>query len=419
MPLSGASRRRATCRLCASDDLGLVLSLAPTPPANEFVPAHLVDLEQEVFPLDVALCSACGHVQLLDVIDPMRLFGEYVYVSGTSPVFVQHFRDYAAEVIARFELDEEDLVIDVGSNDGTLLRFFAERGCRVLGVDPARSIADTATAAGIPTIAQFFTPTLAATILRNHGFASVITANNVFAHIDDLTAVVEGVRSLLSPKGHFVFEVSYLADVVENLLFDTIYHEHLSYHSVGPLRRFLGANGLELVAVRRIDTHGGSIRCYARLEGAGTPERSVVEFVELEKRLGLGSPATFQKLDGRIRQLAIDTSGILRPILATGTSVAGFGAPAKATTLLHQFQLGDALDFIVDDSPLKQGLYTPGHHIPVLSSSALRERDVKRVLILAWNFADSIIERNRDLLEKGCEFITPLPMLKVHAGVHD
>ena len=230
--------RRTTCRLCGADDLTRVLSLAPTPPANAFVTADRLGEDQAVFPLDVFFCNVCAHVQLLDVVDPALLFENYVYVSGTSPVFVRHFEDYAADVRSRFAPPAGSLVVDVGSNDGTLLRAFKAAGHATLGIDPAKQIARDATASGIETWPAFFTPTLARQIRVERGPVAVVTANNVFAHADDLAGILNGVRSLLAPEGIFVFEVSYLVDVYEKTLFDTIYHEHLAYHSVKPLIRF-------------------------------------------------------------------------------------------------------------------------------------------------------------------------------------
>jgi len=240
-PPADAYRTRESCRLCSSRALERVLSLTPTPPANAFVTAVERDRPQPVFPLDLHFCRDCGHVQLLTVVDPRVLFENYVYVSGTSPVFVRHFEAYADDVMRYFSLEHGALAVDIGSNDGTLLGFFQKAGLRILGIDPAKAIAEAATARGIPTIAGFFTPASAARIRAEHGPAAVITANNVFAHIDDLSGVTEGVRSLLSPDGVFVFEVSYLVDVIEKTLFDTIYHEHLCYHSVRPLIPFFRA----------------------------------------------------------------------------------------------------------------------------------------------------------------------------------
>jgi len=413
--MSGHHHRRSTCRLCGGTHLTLVLGLAPTPPANAFVPAADLDKPQERFPLDLFFCHDCAHVQLLDVVDPWVLFENYVYVSGTSPVFVRHFQAYADDVIARFRVPAGSLVVDVGSNDGTLLSCFAQAGMRVQGIDPARDIAAAATARGIPTIADFFTPALAADIRADKGAAKVVTANNVFAHVDDLTGVVDGIRAVLDDDGVFVFEVSYLVDVFEKTLFDTIYHEHLAYHSVQPLIRFLDANGMELIEALRVDSHGGSLRGVAQLQGGPNPVgQSVTDAVALERRLGLDKAETFldfaRDIDERKRQLG----DLLRGLKADGKRIAGFGAPAKATTLLYHFDLGpDIIDFIIDDSPLKQGLFTPGMHIPVLPGSAIAERKPDYLVVLAWNFAQPIMEKNAGFREAGGKFIVPLPQVEV------
>ncbi|MBT3361718.1 MAG: methyltransferase domain-containing protein, partial [Rhodospirillales bacterium] len=258
-------RRRTTCRLCGDGDLEKVLALTPTPPANAFVSDDQLSEEQPVFPLDLFMCRACAHVQMLDVVDPAVLFENYVYVSGTSPVFVRHFEDYATTLIDRFDPPAGSLVVDIGSNDGTLLRFFQNAGLSGLGIDPAKGIARKATADGIETWGTFFDGEVARQIAAQKGTASIVTANNVFAHADDLGGIVDGVRHLLAPDGVFVFEVSYLVDVYENTLFDTIYHEHLAYHSVKPLARFFEARGMRLIEASRVDTHGGSLRAIAAL----------------------------------------------------------------------------------------------------------------------------------------------------------
>ncbi|MEE9275732.1 MAG: class I SAM-dependent methyltransferase [bacterium] len=410
-----ALRRRDTCRLCEGRRLERVFSLAPTPPANAFVTEAQRGEAQERFPLDLHLCRDCGHLQLLDVLDPGALFENYLYVSGTSPVFVDHFRRYAEEAIARYGLRPGDLVLEIGSNDGTFLRFFQEAGMRTLGVDPAREIAGRASAAGIETIPEFFTPELAARLRAERGEAALVAANNVFAHADDLAGIARGVRGLLAPEGVFVFEVSYLADVYEHLLFDTIYHEHLAYHAVGPLRPFFERNGLALFGAERVDAHGGSLRGAAQLAGGPRAEApSVGEMIAHEGALGLDRPETFHEFAERIDRRREELGALLRRLKEEGKMIAGFGAPAKATTLMHHFGLGpEALDFIVDDSPLKQGLYTPGRHIPVLPSSAISERRPDYLLVLAWNFAESIIARHKSFCEAGGRFIVPLPELRV------
>lgn len=407
--------RRSTCRLCASGRLTLVLSLKPTPLANAFVAMEALGNRQSAYPLEVFFCEDCTHLQLLDVVDPRILYQHYVYVSGTSPVFVRHFQEYAQYVMDRFKPAAGELVVEIGSNDGTLLRFFKDRGLRVLGVDPAEEISRNTVKSGIDVVMDFFSPQVARDIRSKHGPASVIAANNVIAHIDDLGAVMHGVRALLAPDGVFVFEVSYLADLFEKTLFDMIYHEHLDYHSVKPLADFFRRSGLELIEAVGIDTHGGSLRGVVQL--AGGPRsvgESVAAAIERERRLGLDRAETFHAFSAHIEGIKQDLVGLLRGIKERGKRIAGFGAPAKTTTLMYHLGLdADIIDFIVDDSPLKQGLYTPGMHIPVLPTAELYAKRPDYVVVLAWNFASAIMTKHTAFREAGGRFIIPLPKVEV------
>ncbi|MBI2104145.1 MAG: class I SAM-dependent methyltransferase [Candidatus Omnitrophica bacterium] len=427
-PAPAAVRRRTDCRLCGSRDLQQVMSLGATPLANAFVSAADRKTPQARFPLDVHLCGGCGHVQLLDVVDPEVLFRDYVYVSSTSPVFVDHFRRYAEAMLALTGMPAGSRIVEIGSNDGALLGFFQAAGMRVLGIDPARRIAERATAGGIPTLPEFFTPALAKRLRTEGGEAALVAANNVFAHADDLHAIAEGVAQLLAPDGLFVFEVSYLLDVVEKTLFDTIYHEHLSYHTVKPLASFFERHGMELIDAIRIDSHGGSLRGIAKRRpprrwsaagrgGGRFPRQPGVDrLISEEARLGLHGPEAFRAFFRDIQSRKAELTQLLRRLKGEGKRIAGFGAPAKATTLMFHFGLGpETLDYVIDDSPLKQGLYTPGHHLPVVPSSCLYEasRRPDEVLILAWNFAEPIMQAHRKFLDAGGHFIVPLPRVEV------
>ena len=412
-----AVRRREDCRLCGSRQLQRVISLEATPPANEFVTAKERGLLQDRFPLDVHLCGGCGHVQLLDIVDPERLFRQYVYVSSTSPMFVDHFRRYAQAMLDMMHLPNGSLVMEIGSNDGTLLRCFQEAGMRVLGIDPARGIAEAATRGGIETLPEFFDLALAKRLRAERGAASLVLANNVFAHADDLHTIADGVAHLLEPDGLFVFEVSYLLDVFEKTLFDTIYHEHLSYHTVKPLGPFFTRHGLELVDAIRVDSHGGSLRGIVNKTGGRWPRQArVSELIALEQHLGLHGPEAFRTMFENIQRRKTELTELLGRLKREGKKIAGFGAPAKATTLMFHFGLGpETLDYVIDDSPLKQGRYTPGHHIPVVGSSALYEPATRPdyAVILAWNFAEPIIAKHRRFLDAGGHFIIPLPAVQV------
>jgi SAM-dependent methyltransferase len=408
-------RRRDRCRLCSGASLEKVLSLTPVPLANAFVTREELASPQQCFPLDVWLCAGCGHAQLLDVVDPRALYEHYVYVSGTSPSFVKHFEQYADYVITAFTPPAGSLVVEIGANDGTLLKFFRSRGYRVLGVDPAREIGEATRALGIPVITDFFTPKLSREILAEHGAASVVVANNVLAHIDDLSSVVRGVADLLAPSGVFAFEVQYLLDLTRDVLFDTIYHEHLDYHSVEPLIPFLSSHNLDLVEALRVQTHGGSIRTVARPAAGRHPVgASVRTAVAQEHEAGLRRRETYEAIAARIDAYGRELVQLLRDLKKQGKRIVGFGAPAKATTLMYHLGIEPGMiEFIIDDSPLKQGLFTPGMHIPVLPASALYERRPDYVLVLAWNFARSIIDKHRAFRDTGGRFIIPLPKLEI------
>lgn len=401
--------------MCGGTSLSLVLKLEPTPPANAFVPGSDLEKRQPRFPLDVFFCEDCKHVQLLDVVDPRHLFENYVYVSGTSPVFVKHFDDYAQDLCGRYAPTSGALAFDIGSNDGTLLKAFKARGLKVLGIDPAIEIAKQAIQAGVETIAGFFSRAKAEEIRSKYGPASIVTANNVFAHIDDLGGVADGIRSLLAPGGVFAFEVSYLKDVVEKTLFDTIYHEHLDYHSVIPLIGFLKRHGLELIEALPVGSHGGSLRGIAQLaQGPWPVGASVASAAQAERAIGLDKADTLRKFAADIEAKKRELNQVLKGFKAEGKRIAGFGAPAKATTLMYHFGIGpDLVDFIIDDSPLKQGLYSPGMHIPVLPGSAIAEKKPDILVILAWNFAKPIIDKNQAFRDAGGRFVIPLPQVEV------
>jgi len=399
---------RATCRLCGSHKLDTVLQLQPTPPANEFVTPDRAAEAQQEFPLYLSQCGDCGHVQLPVVVAPDILFSNYVYVSGTNQSFVRHFSDYALDMVARFGLKPGDLVVDIGSNDGTLLGFFKAAGMRVLGVDPAKKIVAQANASGIETLCTFFDRVTAAKILSDYGSATLVLANNVFAHADDLREIANGVKNILDPvRGRFVFEVQYLVDLVQETLFDMVYHEHLSYHSLEPLEPFFGSIGMSVIDASRVPTHGGSIRVVVQ-SGQGL-ESSVRmrELLRQENQALSGDP--FGDMAQRIQRASRQVCDALQDVAGT---VVGYGAPAKLTTLMYQFGITpDQIAYVVDDSPWKQGLLTPGKHIPVKSPALLLDQDnmPSCILIFAWNFAEQIISKYPQF--KG-SFIVPLPEFK-------
>ena len=398
--------------MCGEGSLTKAMSLTPTPPGNDFLTKEELGRDEPVYPLDLYFCEACHHIQLGHVVDPKILYQKnYSYVSATSAYFVNHLKHYAKDMVERFDLKPGDLAVDIGSNDGTCLSFFKDKGMKVVGVDPATEIAGKATENGIDTIADFFGYRLAVELRKKYGTAKYITSHNACAHIDNLFDVVKGVEHWLDADGVFVLEVGYFVDVYSNTWFDTVYHEHVDYHTVAPFEKLFNRVGMELISVERISPQGGSIRVMAQKKG-GIIKRddSVDELIALEAKLGLDKAETLHKLNHKISQVRDKLHNLIHSLKADGKSIAGFGAPTKATTLMAHFGLdATVLDFIVDDNPLKQGLFTPITHIPVLSSDALYKMKPDYVLILAWNFAEPIMQMHKKYSEQVGQFILPMP----------
>ena len=407
---------RDTCRMCGGISLTKAMGLTPTPPGNDFLTKEELGRDEPVYPLDLYFCEDCHHVQLGHVVDPKILYQKnYTYVSATSAHFVNHLQTYAADMINRFELTSGDLVSDIGSNDGTCLRFFKDEGMKVVGVDPAKDIALKATDDGIETIGDFFSYELAVELRKKYGPANYITSHNACAHIDNLLDVVKGVEHWLDEDGVFVLEVGYLVDVYINTWFDTIYHEHVDYHTVAPFEKLFARVGMELIGVQRVAPQGGSIRVMAQKQGGKFQrDASVDELITLEHELGLDKVETLHEFDRKISLVRENLQKLVHYLKADGKTIAGFGAPTKATTLMAHFGLDEnVLDFIVDDNPLKQGLYTPVTHIPVLSADALYERRPDYVLILAWNFSEPIMKMHQKYGQEVGKFILPMPVPQI------
>ena len=407
---------RDLCRMCNGSRLSKTVSLTPTPPGNDFLTLEELGRNEQKYPLDLYFCSDCYHVQLGHVVDPLVLYQKnYSYVSATSNHFVNHLKNYSVDMIKKFNLEPNSLVVDIGSNDGTCLSFFQNNGMKVLGVDPAIEIAQQATQDGIETIADFFNYDLAVKLREEYGAANYITSHNACAHIDNLIDVVKGVEYWLEEKGVFVLEVGYLVDVYSNTWFDTIYHEHLDFHTVAPFEKLFERAGMEIIGVDRISPQGGSIRVFSQKKnGKFLRDSSVDELIKLECELGLDKLQTFYDFEDKINLVKEKLHKLVSELKANNKTIAGFGAPTKATTLMNHFGIDEnILDFIVDDNPLKQGLFTPISHIPVLSAEALYEKKPDYVLILAWNFAIPIMKNHKKYSDEIGQFILPMPLPQV------
>ncbi len=412
--MSATHYRRQTCRLCGSRNLEVALHYEPTPPADAYVPMDQRDVAQEAYPLDLYLCHDCGFSQLCDVIRADSIYVEYIYETKSSLGLVDHFRSYANSVLDRIKPPPGALVVDLGSNDGTLLRPFKERGMTVLGVDPAREIAREATDSGVETLPEFFTAELSNRIRRECGAATIITANNIFANVDELGEFTDNIRSLLAPDGVFIFESYYLGDLIENMVFDFIYHEHLSSFSVTPLVSFFRLHGMELIDAHRVPTKGGSLRYTVQLAGGPRPVSTALgKLLAEEDRHGLGRIETFKAFSAKIDDAKEKLIALLAKLKREGKTMAGYGASATTTTLIYHFGLGKYLDYLVDEYARKQNVLSPGLHLPVLAPLALIDRKTDYVVVMAWRYVEPILQKNRGYRDQGGRFIVPLPTLQV------
>lgn len=404
-------RKVSFCRICHSKRLITAFSLGLSPLANSFTRKQDLAKKDDFFPLGVVLCQSCGLLQLSHIVNPKILFSNYLYVSSTSKTFVDHFVAFAKEMRNKLKLKKNDLIVDIGSNDGILLRPYISYGCRVLGVDPAKNVAQLAEKSGVHTVVAFFNKSVATNIRNTHGQTSLICATNVFAHVDDLYELLEGVDILLKDNGTFVIEVPYLADMIKKNLFDTIYHEHLSYFAVRPLITLFKRVGMYIFDVQRIESHGGSIRVFAaKSSSARGVHNSISKLLALEADMHLESLKTYKEFYKKIHENKSDLIELLKELKDKKKIIVGFGAPAKGNTLLNYFNIGtNFLKFIVDDNPLKQNLFTPGTHIPIFSTDKLSQDAIDYILILAWNFAPSIQKKYSDFTKKGVRFIIPVP----------
>lgn len=408
-------KRKNTCRVCKSHDLTRVFSFGPTPLANAFLNASQIDEGETFYPLDVYFCNNCYFSQLGHAVDSEVLFGNYVYVSSTSKVFVEHFRKFAEDIYQRFKLDKKSLVIDLGSNDGILLKPYLEKGVKVLGIEPAKHIADIAIKEGVDTVKEYFNTDVARKIVKKYGKAKIITATNVFAHIDDIDEVVKGLKIMLDDDGVYIIEAPYLVDFFEKRYFDLVYHEHMSYWSVSPLITFFKRFDMTVFDVQKVSSHGGSIRVFVKKnKGNHKVEKSVSDFLKLEKKKKLDKAKTYTEFANLVLENKVKLNKMLADLKMNGKIIAGYGAPAKGNTMLNYFKIGnDIIDYIVDDSPLKQNLYTPGTYIPVVSPKMLKKQKPDYLLILAWNFADSIMNNYSWFKKDGGNFIIPVPTPRV------
>jgi hypothetical protein len=403
-----SARRVDSCLACAKSRPTPVFSLGETPLANRFLREDELEAPEPRFPLELVYCEGCGLLQLSTHVDPEVLFRDYAYVTGASSTMERHHRALADDHVAAYGLRSGDLVVDVASNDGSLLRSFRDKGCRVLGVEPARNLAAVANENGIPTLELFFGAAAARDVRRAHGPARHVSANNVAAHVPDLSGFLEGLRILAEPDGVVSVEAPYLGPMLKNLEYDTIYHEHLSYFAVRPFAAALARAGLGIVALKEVAVHGGTMRYVAR---PNVPHAPIVdEILAREEAAGFSRIETYSEFGERAERNRQDLRAFVFGLKREGRSLAAYGAAAKGMTLLNYAGIGrETFDFVVDRSPFKQEKYTPGMRLPILKVEELSARRPDAALLLPWNLTEEIVAQESGYRAKGGRFFVPIP----------
>ncbi len=405
------------CRGCGGGDLQIVLSLGKMPPSNALLTEDQLAEPETRYPLDLAFCPTCALAQITVSVDPAELFDEYAYFSSYSTTMLAHAEAIARRMIGERSLGPDSLAMEIASNDGYLLQNYVRAGVPVLGIDPARNVVSAARDRGVETLCGFFGEDLAEELRDSGRRASVLHANNVLAHVPDVNGVVRGIGRVLAEDGVAVIETPYVRDLVERVEFDTIYHEHLFYYSLTALDRLFERNGLRILDVERIPIHGGSLRVFAApAPTALRPTPAVAALLEEETRLGLTALGYFEGFADRVEALKGQLLTLLGQLKDQGHRIAAYGAAAKGTVLLNAFGIGtERIEFVADRSEYKQGRYMPGVHVPIVGPEALLAEMPDEVLLLAWNLADEILERQAEYRRRGGRFIIPAPVPEVIA----
>ncbi|MBL4752387.1 MAG: class I SAM-dependent methyltransferase [Flavobacteriales bacterium] len=407
--------KKSNCRYCNTPLSEPFLELGSMPLANSFLKKEELNDKEFTCPLSLVYCETCSLVQLSHVVPAELMFSHYLYVSSTSATFREHFKDYAKDAIARSTASGTRLAVDIGSNDGLLLHNFVKEGINAVGVDPATNLSDQANEEGLTSINRYFDAECVRIITENHGKADIITANNVFAHIDDSQSVCKNVSDLLSDDGMFIIEFPSLHTMYSEMFFDMIYHEHLSYIGLEALQHLYRNHNLEIFDVIETSAHGGSRRVFAQKIGAHNEvSDNVAETLEAEFKACLSQNFKHTEFAEAVSNIRTNLRTFVSEAKKQGKKIAGYGAPAKGNTIINycNFNSND-IDYIVDDNALKQNMFTPGAHIPVFSSKILHDDPPDMLIIFAWNFAEEIIHKIHFLQESGTQFIIPLPIPRI------
>ena len=407
--------KKNLCRLCGSKNLFEFLDLGFSPISDQIVTKEQLDEQEATYPVTVNSCTDCGFCQLGFVVPPELMYNEnYSYDGSATMGLRKHHISIANQICDNFKLDHDSLVIDVGSNAGVLLSGFRDRGCKVLGIDPSVNVANIARDKNIEVIGDLFSSELAERIKNEYGQVSVITGTNVFAHIDDLHDFLKAADILLNENGIICIEAPQLMTLIENLEYDTIYHEHLSYLSLRPLRDFCKKMHMDIFNVEFYEIHGGSFRYFIGRENMREISENIPKFLELEEQKEIYKKSRLEKFALDVKNQKEELNSLLWKLKKEGKKIVGISAPAKGNALTNYCKISpDLMDYITELNPLKIGKFSPGMHIPIVEEDRLLIDKPDYGLILAWNFADEIIKNNQKFVENGGKFIIPIPHPKI------
>ncbi len=402
--------KRNDCRLCGNSNVTCFLNLSSMPRAGAYLKKEDLEKPEISYPLDIYFCQNCFSVQLLDIIPRETLFDDYRYLSSVASISVlNHFDSYAAEIDDMLS-EKSKLVLEIACNDGILLKPIMDRGINCLGVDPASNIVNVAKEKGLNVINDFFGKKISEEILLKYGKAEIIVANAVFAHVDDMDDMTSGISNILSDSGTFIFEVHHLVDIIEDMQYDSFYHEHFSYHSILTLSKFLKKYEMEICDVKKFSIRGGMIRVYAKkIINENKIKPSVTEFINKEKELGLDKIETFEKFAENVYAHKSEILNLLHKLKSEGKKIVAYGMSGRGNTLLNFWNVGtDIIDYGIDASPERYDRYVPGMHIPIKPPHHSLE-NVDYALLLAWIFKDDIMKKESMFTNSGGKFIIPMP----------
>ena len=406
---------RKTCRLCSSRSFELVLDLGKQPPSNSFLMKNQLKYSEKKFPLRLYICKKCHHLQLLDVVDKKHLFSNYHYFTSANKPIIEHFKKYAEHVYKKIlEKKENPFVVEIGSNDGTLLKQLKKNKVDVLGIEPAKNLAQISRKSKIKTENKFFNQTLAKKIAKKQR-ADLVIANNVLGHVDDLDEFIIGIKELLKNDGVFIFEVPHALNLIKKLEFDTIYHEHISYFSIIPLSNWLEKHELEIFNVEKQKVHGGTIRVYVSKKNNFRKNNSVENIKIIEKKYGITKIITYRNFSKKIYHLKKILRKKILILKNNNKIIFGYGASAKGNVLLNFCEMDNSiLDFVTDTTKIKQGKFTPGTKIKIINPKNRPNKSSEMIaLLLAWNYKTAIIKNEKKFLRNGGKFLIPIPKPRI------